>query len=517
MYKQFKYALLPGVIASTLILTACGGSSSTSGNPGGNTTDVLARGPITAATDVSMTVAGVEWETPENGVYTDDDVPASGFGSDDTGKVVTLKGERNDDGVSGTVTEVEYEAEIEGTADADGKINGVSFIIDDKTNTSSAPSVTANALVENQRYEVSGFSINDTTIHATFIKHDDDGDVVDEVKGVVDAVDATSITVNGVVYQYNDADQFFSVGNIVEIHFTPGTPNVANLVELEDELFSGVDDGQEVEKEGAVNLTAQDLADLCPAGDTFFLIDATCIDYSAVPTNGWFDGLTGPDDLVSGLRVEAEGHFNAQGVLVAEKIKGRGNQVRAEALATAITSTDGVNGTLTLFAGSIAPIEVTFQDGITEIEFGEDTDLSNAGETEGLKIRGIRTGDSSILALRIRDEKVDPDKQELRAEVDDNGANEVTNTISVMGITSRLTNQTELEDEDTTIAAGNGLTTETQIDDFLSMIDDDGIVSVGNGPNDVVEIRIDTTGAGDDGSSVNPYAADQVEIEREDD
>jgi hypothetical protein len=516
MHKQFKFALLPGVILSTLALTACGGGSSSGSNQGEGTTDILARGEITAATDDSISVNGVEWETPESGTYSDDDDTVGVvFGSDDVGKVVTFKGTRNDDGVSGTVTEVEYEAEVEGTADADGKINNVSFIIDDKTNISLAPSITANALAENQRYEVSGFWINDTKIHATFVKHDDDDDAVDEIKGVVDAVDATSITVNGVVYLYNDANLSFSVGNIVEIHFNPkSNPLEATSVELEDDLLSGAEDGQEIEIEGSVNLTAQDLTDLCPAGsNTLFLINSTCIDYSAVPTSGWLDGLTGFDDLVSGLRVEAEGHFNAAGVLIAEKIKGRGNQVRAEAIATNITgSTDG---TLMLFASSVSPIEITFQSGVTEIEINDDTDLTNATDGDGLEIRGIRTGDSSVLALRIRDKSVKEDSQELRAEVNNDGADETTNTISVMGITALLGSNTELEEEETTLAPGNGFTTEAQIDSFLVSIDDDGIVSVGNGPNDIVEIRIDTTS--NDGSQATPYEAEQVEIEHEDD
>jgi len=121
-----------------------------------------------------------------------------------------------------------------------------------------------------------------------------------------------------------------------------------------------------------------------------------------------------------------------------------------------------------------------------------------------------------MLAQRIKSESVNANRHELRAEVDLNGANASTNSITVMGISSVADSDTELEVEDTVIASGSGSTTEGDIDSFLNMIDDDNTVNSTNGPRDVVDVRIDTTNGGD-GTFVNPYLADQIEIEVEDD
>ena len=491
--NSFETNVIRGLLLTVLIglLMACGG-----GGGGGGTAStsepVVAKGVITQLG--SIWVNGVEYETPDGGSYSNDD-STSNIASYEVGQVVTLIGTRNADGVSGTATVVEYEPELEGKTFDGTTINGVTIITDQ-------------SLTSGTGYAVSGFWINDTTLQATSIGPDD-GDLIDEVKGRVDVVvDATSITVNGVVYLWANASDF-SVGNIVEVHFDPtsGPPFQATDVELEDGLLDNPDDGLEAEIEGPVNLTD---AATCPSPDTSFMIGFTCIDWDLV--DRWEDGLDGPLDLVSGLRVEAEGHYVGD-VLIAEKIKGRGNQVRITAIATNI---DGTAGTLDVFGGDI---QVTFETGLTEIENGGTTSISSDDNNKGFEIRGIRTdttGPPSVLALRIRDKTVGPNDHELRAEVDVGGVDSSSpNIITVMGISSIVDSMTQLVDEDATIWAGNG-TDEVDIDIFLESIDNDGIVTTTNGPNDVVDVQIVdiTVGAGSLG---DPYTAKQVEIEREDD
>ena len=494
------YSLIPTImlIMTVSLLVACGGSSGGSSGPA-TSESVVARGVITQLG--SIWVNGVEYETPDGGLYSDDD-STSTTASYQVGQVVSLRGRRNDDGVSGTADEVEYEAEIEGAAGADNTINGVTILIDNNTNITRAPSISASALLLDidQRYEVSGFRVSDFIIQATFIKHDDDlgpsGDGIDEVKGPVDTVDATSITVHGVKYLSPDAAAF-SRGDIVEVHFNPASctgsiPNRicnADIVELEDDFNDEVE-GLEAEFEGAVNMDPTDLA-ACPTGAKF-LIGPTCIDWDSVPPNGWMDGLVDSDDMVPGLRVEAEGHFNSDGLLIAEKIKGRGNRVRI----TAVASSVGPE-TFEVFGGTI---QVTYQSGLT--------DSSDASITDGagLEIRGIRTGPTSVLALRIKDDSVNSTSiHVLRAKVDENGAdpNPSAQTITVMGVTSDADGSTQLEIEDVPYLLG--------IVKFLTSIDDDNIVNSTNGARDVVDVRIDLTKAG------SIYYAKQIEIEREDD
>ena len=490
-----------GLVTTGLVslLVACGGGG---GGGGGDSSvsseSIVASGVITQLG--SIWVLGVEYETPNGGSYSDDD-NVSSVANYKVGQWVRIRGRRNDDGISGTATEVEYEAEIEGAA-AGGAINGVTIIFTPNTNTAEAGNITA--LNSGSRYEVSGLWLDDSTIEATYIKDDDDGDGIDEVKGFVEAVNpGLSLTVRGVTYSYG-GPTVIALGDFVEIHFNGTT---ASRVELEDD-FNDQNEGQEVEFEGAVNLDSVDLAN-CPAGADF-LIDATCIDWDSMPSSGWQDGLNGPGDMATGLRVEAEGHFNASGLLIAEKIKGRGNRVRITSTATNV---NGGAGTFDLFFGDI---QVTTMSGITEYDLDAGTGVSDINNGDGLEVRGIRTGPASMLAQRIKSESVNANRHELRAEVDLNGADASTNSITVMGISSVADSDTELEIEDTVIAAGSGSTTEADIDSFLNMIDDDNIVNSTNGPRDIVDVRTDTTNGGN-GSFGSPFLADQIEIEVEDD
>lgn len=474
------------------MLIACGGG----GNGTSSSESIVARGVITSLG--SIWVNGVEYETPNGGSYSQDD-NTSTTASYQVGQVVSIRGMRHSDGVSGIATEVDYEAELEGAASG-GAINGVTILIASNANVALASLDVNGNLIDNNRYEVSGFWLDNSTIEATFVKDDDDGDSVDEVRGFVEAVPSgTSLTVHGLTYTYTGIPAI-AVGDLVEIHFDPDTL-IASRVEFEDDFFDGQADGQEVEIEGAVNTDIADLSANC-ALEADFMIDLTCIDWDFV--DSWEDGLTGPVDMVSGLRVEAEGHFNADGLLLAEKIKGRGNQVRITAIVSNVDGTGGP-GTLDVFGGAI---QVTTQSGLTEIE---DT-IFNTG---GFEIRGIRTGATSVLAVRIKADSVGTNEHELRAEIDENGVDSSSpNIITVMGISSIVDSSTKLEDEDNIIATG-GATAEAVIDSFLNSIDDDNIVNITNGPRDVIEVRIDTSiGQGTFGS---PYTAIQVEIEREDD
>jgi hypothetical protein len=199
--------------------------------------------------------------------------------------------------------------------------------------------------------------------------------------------------------------------------------------------------------------------------------------------------------METGLRVEVEGHFNAVGLLIAKEIKGRGNRVRI----TANVDTGSISGVTFKVFDNI--IEVTTQAGLTEYDdlagFASIDDTS--GSESGLEIRGIRTGPTSMLALRIKDEggSIAADKHELRAEVDVGGADSGASTITVMGVTSMADGGTQMEIDDTPFIG--------PVASFLGMIDDEAA----DGLRDVVEVDIDTTSS--------PYKADEIEIEEEDD
>ncbi len=503
-----KSLLLTGL---TTILVACGGGGSSSSDDDvlAGSESVVARGVITQLG--SIYVGGVKYETPDGGSYSDDD-STSGIANYKVGQVVSIRGRRNDDGVTGVAEEVEYEAEIEGSASG-GLINNVTILITPKTNTGEIPGF-GGSLLDGTRYEVSGIWVDNNSIEATYIKEDDDGDFEDEIKGYVDAVNpGVSFEVRDVTYNYA-GPAVVAVGDYVEVHFTPpcagSPPNVtcnANEVEIEDDYFDNAE-GLEVEIEGAVDLDTTG----CPAAAEF-KVDGVCIDSSSKPAQ-WMDGLTAFADLVQGSRVEAEGHMVAgtpRDYLRADKVKGRGNRVRVSSIATNVSSGAG---TFQLVEGNI---DVTTMDGVTEYEDLLTINNITAGDAaDGIEVRGIRTGPNSMLAIRIKLEGLSGggDRHEIRAEVDENGADTATDSLTVMGIVSQANAFTELEIGDMVVSTGDGGSTTPQaIDDFLTLVDDDSNAS--NGPRDVVEIGVDVgTGNGSGGS---PYTADEWEVEEEDD
>ena len=76
-----------------------------------------------------------------------------------------------------------------------------------------------------------------------------------------------------------------------------------------------------------------------------------------------------------------------------------------------------------------------------------------------------------------------------------------------MGIVSAAGAGTEFEVND--MAYSGSITS------FLNLIDDDGIVTTLNPPNDIIDIDFDVVTG--NGSIGNPYQAHEIEIEEEDD
>jgi len=477
----FRSCVMTGLLA---LLVACGGGGSS--GSANNSETVVAKGVITQLG--SIWVNGVEYETPEGGKYSDDD-SSSSSANYKVGQVVSVLGRRNDDGVSGTADEVRYEAEIEGPAD-NGSIYGIQILLTDRTNAPGIP-----ALVNGTRYEVSGIWIDDFTLEATYIKEDDDGN--DEFKGYVKNASATSFAVRGMTFDWIGTPSV-SNGDFVEVHFDTcsGTaPNVicqATKVDLEDD-YSDRAEGKEIEIEGAVDLSTTG----CPA-DADFRIDNYCIDYDNRPAV-WMGGLTGPVDLAQGSRVEVEGHM-LNGVLIGKKIKGRGNRVRISSVAKNVILADE---TFTLIDGKITVIT---KPGVTEYEDG--LTINNiAAATDGIEVRGVRTGATEIMAIRIKSESLSGsgNRHELRAEVDLDSADSSAGTIAVMSIVAKGNGGTELELDDMSYTLG--------LTSFLDLVDDND--NPADGSRDVIKVAFDITSG--DGSSGLPYIADKMEVEEEDD
>ena len=326
--KRTRGLLTAGLVT---MLLACGG-----GSGGGNETaeasiPVTTRGVITQLG--SIWVTGCRYVAAPGGTYKSDDDDSASFDDYEVGQLVSIRGRKSDDDISCVADEVAYEAEIEGTADVDGKINGIEIVQTPMTN-NTAPGA-PDPLNNGDRYEVSGIWIDDFTIEATFIKVDDDAD--DEIKGFVKNDGPTSFDVREITFNWTGTPDV-SDDDFVEVHFDScvGTaPDVtcnATKVEIEDDFFDRAE-GMEVEIEGAVDLDTSG----CPA-EAEFKVDGVCIDSDSKPAQ-WMDGLSAFEDLVQGARVEAEGHMvssSPMNYLRADKIKGRGNRVRVSSVAETV-------------------------------------------------------------------------------------------------------------------------------------------------------------------------------------
>ena len=218
-----------GLLATGLVATlaACGGGgssddSSSSSNP------IVSRGVITQLG--SIWVNGCRYVETAGGQYKNDDNPSASFDDYKVGMNVSIKGSKQTGTTECEADEVEYEAEIEGAADANGRINGIAIQQTDDTN---APGIPAQ-LAQNTRYEVSGSWINDTTIEATFIKLDDDsgalGDGIDEIKGFVESVNSVggSFVVRGITFNNYGGSPVLAQDDYVEVHFNNCNGNPLN-------------------------------------------------------------------------------------------------------------------------------------------------------------------------------------------------------------------------------------------------------------------------------------------------
>jgi hypothetical protein len=499
-----------GLVTTSLValLVACGG-----GGGGGsddvssvNAESIVARGVITQLG--SIWVTGCRYVAAPGGAYKIDDDDSASFDDYKVGQLVSIRGRKNDDGVSCIADEVEYEAEIEGVAKS-GAINGVTIMITTSTNKEENTLLgPGDTLIDSNRYEVSGLWFDDTIIEATYIKNDDDGDFEDEIKGFVENDGLSSFDVRGITFNYTGTPDVVD-GDFVEVHFdscSGNAPDVictASKVELEDDVFDQAE-GMEAEIEGAVDLDTTG----CPAAAEF-KVDGVCIDSDSKPAQ-WMDGLTEFADLVQGARVEAEGHMVSSSpvdYLRADKVKGRGNRVRISSVA------GNVNigaCTFTLIEGNIS---VTVLDCTNTFEGDTDSkDLLTIDNLAGeeVEVRGVRTNvPGEMMALRIKTDGLSSgSRHELRAEVDLDGVNKTDRQITVMGVVTQGIagiSGTELEVDDQAFPG--------TLDQFLELIDDNNVAT--DGPRDVVDVDFDINPG--DGSNSSPYEAHQYEIEEEDD
>lgn len=242
-------------------------------------------------------------------------------------------GDQDDDG-----WDDDGDVEVEGTIDAVSAtlltVRGVTFQLDDDTRIRDDDDrpLTAADLRVGQRVEVHGTTLADGTLLARTVEvederdddgdddRDDDGRV--EVRGPVEAVTDTSVTVRGLTFLVTAATQLLGDDDepITLARLVPGTVVevkglyevdgrlVARVIEVED----GDGDGDEVELRGRIEALSAD--EIVVARTAYRLTEATVVEGD--------DGERLPLDVLAvGMVVEVKGRYDAAGELVATRIE----------------------------------------------------------------------------------------------------------------------------------------------------------------------------------------------------
>jgi hypothetical protein len=295
-------------LAGTLLVTACGGSSSSAKENGKQVT----RGVIDGFG--SVIVNGVHFNSDRTQFTVDD---RAGIQADlRVGQVVTIVGNHN--GAEGVAAEIIYDVSVEGTVTAVDSASGTLTVLGQTVVTDAMTifeGLDLATLTVGQRVEVSGYSAGEGRIIASFIAADDADQSPEELTGVVAGLDSSAQTflIGSQLISYASVASLdldgatLSDGMQVEVEGTlDGDVLVASEIEAEDSDF---EEDTELEMSGAV--TAVD------ADNNQFVLNGMTVR---------FDSETEFDDgdqsaLQAGVMVEVEGVVGTDGVLLAEEIE----------------------------------------------------------------------------------------------------------------------------------------------------------------------------------------------------
>ena len=357
------------------------------------------------------------------------------------GQVVLIRAERNDDG-DPVATEVEYEELVEGPVEAiaaDGSsltiLSQTVFITEDTV----FEELELADISVDDILEVSGTFDENGDMVASYIERSDNRDGEYEVHGVVEGLDTNAQTFNlkGLTVGYANAalEDFengneLSDGDRVEVEgnsFLNDGTFVASKVEYEGDPFIG-EDGDEAEVEGIVT-SFTSITEFEVAGVPVTTTDDTTYERGRA------------EDIQLGTRLEVEGAFNADGVIVAQKVK---FELEANVrLTSTVDAVDADAGTITVLGSTIttdASTRYRDKDEGGNQEFG----LSDIVVGDYVQVRAFRLpSDGTLLAKRVeRDNDDADDGAEARGFVDEVGDD---NSLVISGVQVVTNDQTDYE------------------------------------------------------------------------
>jgi hypothetical protein len=399
--------ILPRIIvaflATAILSTAgCGGGGGGSSDAGGvtpppTTGSGIAVGPITGFG--SVIVNGVTYDTSST-TFTKDGQSAT---QDDfsVGQVVLVKGSIDDDGTNATADTVEFDDVVEGpVSSVDNALNqivvlGQTVLITTTTSIDDSCPGTLDGLLGVPAVEISGLADANGVIEATRIEcRDGTWDGVMEVNGLVSGHNAGAMTfmINALEVDYSSAavDNFPTAGVI--------------------------NDGDPVEAKGTVFARFVSASDFDVSGFTVTTVTDTA-----------YEGGTAAD-LNLNLKVEVEGDFNANGVLVAIKV-----DIKSATAVRVTGNLDAVSGSMLTILGitvNTDSLTTRFEDK-SEVRV-DPLRVANLSAGDYVEIRGQEQPVGQITALLV--ERDDPDtRTELRGFVEVGGKSEPE--LTVLGVT----------------------------------------------------------------------------------
>ena len=446
---KIKYLGFSAAAALAVFLTGCGGGGGGSGATASGSS-VVSTGVITGFG--SVYVNGVRFETTR-AVFLVDDAPGS---QDDlaVGDVVKIRGRVNDDGRTGTATEVIGDDAVEGPVTALNLLAGTlvvagqSVVTDADTSfDDNIPGSSLAGLVIGDFVEVAGLLDAAGAVRATRIEKKAAGSTV-EVHGVVADLDTVNrrFRINALNIDYGAAvlDDFpggqITAGDFVEAKGSTFVGGALQATKIEFEGPDADDDNDDGDAKREIE------------GLITRFVSVTDFDVAGRPvtttlTTVYENGTAA--DLGLNLKVEVEGPLDAAGVLVARKVSiRRAANVRLTSL---VDSVDAASGTLIVLGITVKV------DALTRLEDKSDADvesfaLADLRAGDYVEVRGAEfpAASGQLLARRLEREDND-DESSVQGPVTAVAAPD----LEIFGVTVQTVAGTEFEDwsEDSVSAA----------------------------------------------------------------
>lgn len=417
--------LAAGLLA---LLPACGGDGLTLAGGGIDGTAGPAQFSEGVITRGSVILNGVRYDDSQAVVRIDDRTASAAELA--TGMFVKLRGRVNADGSTGTAERVEVRNELRGAISAINAsaqpasliVVGQTVLIDDTTVYANVAGLTE--LAVGSRIEVHGPRDANGAIRASRVELTDAAPV-DELRGVVADLGATTFTLSGISVSFagaaiSPAGAGIANGQPVEVR---GSFNAAAGVFLATRVDREDLEDQQVQPAAGQRLEVEGYIAAFDAALGTFVVNGRTVRYSGSTR---FEGGSAVD-LANNVRLEAEGTVDAAGVLQASKIELKQSRVTVKGLAIAV---DDAGGRLTALGLSVR-IDSLSEVRAVDASGRDSTRLADiVAGTDRVEIRGRLEPSGALIAERI--EETDDRDDELRGRVE--AKDEAARTLVILGV-----------------------------------------------------------------------------------